>query len=186
MKKRRTLKEQYDEILVALQSEGKRYAHSVLPNLATSIYQHEGKHIVEWEVKEVKFQIPFYNKEKPSRKDLAAIKEYAERPKFDPRGVRIVLYREAHYGKMTTSIEGSILYPYSEDKQSLIPALNRWIEQFGEKPGHKACAYCRKQTPVEDMVERTIISFATYGRNGKKNLYCSSECGLNDQMAHEG
>ena len=52
--------------------------------------------------------------------------------------------------------------------------------------GHFRCNYCMKVVPNEDEVLRTIINIKMYGRNGRQFSYCSGQCGVHDQMAHEG
>lgn len=68
---------------------------------------------------------------------------------------------------------------------------------YAPKDGYQPCSYCRKQTPIESMVKYKIIfqssrpcmsSKTGYKKiiDEKINLYCSKECGVHDQMAHEG
>ena len=52
--------------------------------------------------------------------------------------------------------------------------------------GEIRCKYCRKPVLEKEAVERNIINFRMYGRGGRTFKYCSDQCGLHDQFAHEG
>jgi hypothetical protein len=104
---------------------------------------------------------------------------------------------------------GSGSYKYNEIITSKTLAFNeddlkeeseRRNELYAPKENHTACAYCKKQTPNENLVEKTIIG---RGRkqvwNNWKNRYedkaciteeklkfCSGNCAGNEQMSREG
>jgi hypothetical protein len=63
--------------------------------------------------------------------------------------------------------------------------------------GHIRCAYCGKVVPAKESVNYVLIFQNSrpdpFSRTGwkkfvdrKTNKYCSEECGVHDQMAHEG
>lgn len=104
---------------------------------------------------------------------------------------------------------GSGAYKYDEiipskglafNKIDLKDESNRRNELYAPKENHTACSYCKKQTPNDKLIEKTII-----GR-GRKDVYnnyknrweskacvtedklkfCSGICAGNEQMSREG
>lgn len=73
----------------------------------------------------------------------------------------------------------------SYTREALLPALQELKDKYEPREGHTACAYCRKQTHNESMVDYTVIA-RQYPGMKKTSKYCSKNCGINDQMAHEG
>lgn len=69
-------------------------------------------------------------------------------------------------------------------------------ELYATREGYSPCTYCRKQVPTGSMVPHKIIfqnSRWDIGKgkyvkfvDQKTNMYCSGQCGVSDQMGHEG
>lgn len=73
----------------------------------------------------------------------------------------------------------------SYEKNTLFTDLQELKDKYEPRPGHEACAYCRKQAASGRMVSYTVIA-RQYPGMKKTSLYCSQQCGAYDQMAHEG
>lgn len=73
----------------------------------------------------------------------------------------------------------------SYHKGALLPGLEELKSKYEPREGYAACTYCRKQVPIESMVECTVIA-RQYSGMKKTSKYCSKICGSHDQMAHEG
>lgn len=85
----------------------------------------------------------------------------------------------------------------SFNKEDLIEIQAELNRKYAPKEGYKPCAYCRVQTPEDELVPYTIIfqnsKSDPFSRSGyrkfvdeKTNMYCTSQCGVHDQWAHEG
>jgi len=108
-----------------------------------------------------------------------------------------------HYEYFSTYKDGSrsrVSGAYSLDKfdkeqfalneDDLSEELERLRDTYLPKEGHINCSYCGKAVPENEAVDYTIIY---QGWNGykktvmrKTNKYCPGNCGVHDQMAHEG
>ena len=71
-----------------------------------------------------------------------------------------------------------------EEMQPQIDRLQEEYEaMYAPREGYSPCAYCRKQTPNDKLVKRDIY---IYGGVPVTKYFCSAECAINEQMAHEG
>jgi len=142
---------------------------------------------------------PYFDKsKKPTKKLIAEIEQYIEKIKSSER----IIY--ANYKDFGTGAykfhdvvpeKGVSFY-----EQDLVSEADRRNKLYAPKDGHTACAYCRKQTPNENLVQKVII-----GRGRKrvfnnwkgryedkacvtedKLLFCSGNCAGNEQMSREG
>jgi len=146
--------------------------------------------ITGWGLFQPKNHKPWYNK-KPTRKDLARLITWFD--EFQPKEEFIILNYKY---KPTFSISGSVsgAHNYIEtfidnyrsfDRPKLEKRLVELQEIYAPREGHKPCTYCRKQIPEANLIEFTVIA-RQYPNMRKVSKYCSSICGANDQMAHEG
>lgn len=143
--------------------------------------------ITEWTISEPGNWKPQYNK-KPTKKDLQRLLEWHTR--FSPKEENIFLHYTyaADYGKISGAhnlVKLKNDTRISFNKEDLVPILNELQAIYAPKDGHQACTYCGKQTPIEQMIDYTIIA-RQYPNMRKTSKYCSKICGANDQMAHEG
>ena len=71
-----------------------------------------------------------------------------------------------------------------EELQPKVDALQKvYDENYAPREGYTPCAYCGKQTSNDKLVKRDIY---TYGGVPVTKYFCSAECAINEQMAHEG
>ena len=124
-------------------------------------------------------------------KKLDAMKKYLEAVKAHANEFR--LYIECRDLDKKTSI----LFDYNRDflenraasfyMEEMQPQIDRLQEEYeamyAPREGYTPCAYCRKQTPNDKLVKRNIY---TYGGVPVTKYFCSAECAINEQMAHEG
>jgi len=84
------------------------------------------------------------------------------------------------YANLTTSKEAAeAMAKENKEKADREDALLATGDYF-------RCKYCWKVTPKKDAVRCTIHNIKMYGRGGRQFDYCSGQCGLHDQCAHEG
>lgn len=172
------------------------------------------------------FQIDFYGNVKPieiigfavgySVNGRSLYPPYID-PKKKPMGVHVKLYAE--YIDSLGSAERQLLVRYKNigvglyklsditpekglafNEADLQAESTRRRELYAPREGCEPCAYCRKQTPINQLIKSKIIG---RGRkqvwNSWKNRYenkgcvteeylkfCSEKCASNEQMAREG
>lgn len=135
---------------------------------------------------------------RPTNKHITQYAEYIDLINKAERRV-IVKYKDT----------GSGAYRYNEIKpeqglaflqKDLEEESTRRRELYAPREGYEPCAYCRKQAPIENLIQHKI-----YGRdrkqvwNGWKGRYeskayvterymkfCSAKCAGNEQMSREG
>jgi len=131
----------------------------------------------------------------PSRKEIEELKDFCQ---HTPLARDMIMFRyESVGGKYHVSGALKSLdldkyketyftdKPTAESKAKELVGIRKHEEEL-LKNGHVRCAYCRKIVPEAEVVVKEIINFKMYGSSGKKNKYCSSQCGHHDQCAHEG
>lgn len=142
----------------------------------------------------------FHRLSHPTREDVKRIKGRFDVPQwYEPTDIILhYTYKdrwESSKGKIkTASITGNI--PYCDVLESntrsfelnikMQEELDRRMRLYKLKSGDVRCTYCGKAVQKEKAIKRTIINYKQFGPKGKEYQYCSSECGVHDQMAHEG
>jgi hypothetical protein len=141
----------------------------------------------------------FYGK-KPTGWDLEQLKSFKN--DIDNFNITAVIFIRTcivySYGKATNSVSfNSLTNPdrtyndFSIDKEFLLKEAEIRRQKYEPKEGCSPCAYCRVQTPIDKLIEATIIG---RGRNrlGKACVttqvlkFCSKKCASNEQMSREG
>jgi len=99
------------------------------------------------------------------------------------------------YGADSRTARVSGAYKYTKIQESsdlawsaeeLEPEIARRRELYAPRDGHAPCDYCRKQTPTDSLVSRTIYYRDRGCSRSKVGRYCSDQCGYYDQCGHEG
>lgn len=142
---------------------------------------------------------PFYHT-KPTKKEIQKLQTFVD--EFDEREKNILISYKKVTGTFVISSSKSISSIEDDNRTSfdydeLIPIQKELDEKFSPREGYTACSYCKIQTPTEKMVDYTIIFQNSkphpFNRTGWKKFvdrktlkYCSEQCGIHDQMAHEG
>lgn len=136
--------------------------------------------------------IPYFErgKSRVSKDQLKKIIVYLESMNdFCPEDIRIE-YTEEH--KTYTSTGWYKIDDIAIDKgksyncDDLLCKCAELKMRYELKEGDISCDYCRKAFPEKEKVIYRVISYANYGPAGKTGNYCSRECSMHDQMAHEG
>lgn len=137
----------------------------------------------------------YYSGKKPTRDDVQRLKLYSESNiDFQIDKIMICYYRVDGTTKTSSAdLWGKIkddnsitFYKEIADKKSQYLTDQMVLENNLLKNGYIKCAYCCKVVLDSESVTHTIISYANYGKAGKKCKYCSGTCAGRDQMAHEG
>lgn len=133
-----------------------------------------------------------FPKEKPTKIDVANIKEYAEsKEELLLNEIRIPYHEITTYGKSSSAVK------YSEYKTKFLTKEQAEIKSKEVKDkieaenillqnGHSRCQYCRKVYPDTEKVKEKMISIYTYGREGRWMEFCSKTCAMHSQMSLEG
>lgn len=124
-------------------------------------------------------------------KKLEAMKKYLEAVKAHANDFRLYvnckdLDRKAYisFDYDRDFLENRAASFSMEEMQPKIDRLQEEYEaMYAPREGYTPCAYCGKQTPNDKLVKREIY---TYGGVPVTKYFCSVECAINEQMAHEG
>jgi hypothetical protein len=69
---------------------------------------------------------------------------------------------------------------------ALTPEIERRRAMYAPRDGCKACQYCQKQHPENELVSAKIFYRDRGGLQTKIGQYCSNACAGHDQCGHEG
>ena len=139
---------------------------------------------------------PYYLTKKPTKKDIECLRKFVE--DFDKcKKLVNISYKESMGTSVLSVSDIEDGKRTSFDYDELIPIQKELDEKYSPREGYMACSYCKVQTPTEKMVDYTIIFQNAkpdlLSRTGWKKFvdrktqkYCSTKCGIYDQMAHEG
>ena len=188
----RTNKEKYDHYRkIYLEREAwcvKNFFKDGVPEI---IYELNMKGISEKTVTGVSFyNSAAYPDDKPTRVQVAAIKELAENPTIDYDEIRL----EYKQGDCSGADKYSKILAKdycSFERATLEPKLEENLKKYTVGENQFACAYCQKAVNNTDKVTSTLI-YRSRDRFGKAYVarddrdYCSSQCASYDQMGHEG
>ena len=149
----------------------------------------------------------YFSGKKPTRVEVAEIKDYYENPpELTLDGVRINYYEywgDNNKYKSSSSVKYVEMFEKfsttkkEADGRALVFQIKVDREAALLENGHVRCTYCRKIVPENESVKCKIIfqnSRSDFNsRSGFKkfvdekiNVYCSNQCGGYDQMGHEG
>lgn len=196
----RTNLEKYNYYLDILNQRLKEYVNFVIPSQPTKLFKIRDGYsfaIDELTIDNVYYSSGFYKKDKPSKGDIATLINFINKLSFENL-LRGNIY--LHYTRKGEGYTSSGAYKYVEigdnkrislDRESLEPEITRLKELYEPREGYINCAYCHKVVEKEKAVSHKIIYRGRdqYDRaciKEKTNLYCSGQCGGNDQMGHEG
>ena len=189
-----------DSILSQILSDKKKS----LPEKTDHVYTIEASRppkVRTWTVKDFSLickpndnkQIPIRPKinKRADAKKLETMKKYLEAVKAHANDFR--LYVDCKDLDKKTSI----LFDYNRDflenrtasfsMEEMQPQIDRLQEEYdamyAPREGYSPCAYCKKQTPDDQLIYRDIYLY----RGGPARMaFCSYECAVYEQMAHEG
>ena len=133
-----------------------------------------------------------FKKDKPTKIDVASIKEYSEsEEELSLSNIYIPYHEISSTGKSSSAVK------YSEYKTKFLTKEQAEIKSKEIKDkieaenillqnGHSRCQYCRKVYPDSEKVKEKMISIYTFGREGKWMEFCSKTCAMHSQMSLEG
>ena len=131
---------------------------------------------------------PYFYGKRPTAIKLVELQEYFDT--FNPTPDDIQLAYSFSDGTWKTS--GAYgLKKIAEDERLaycadvLIPLQNHLKELYEPREGYIPCTYCGKQIPEDTAVNYTVVA-RQYPGMKKTAKYCPGDCGVHDQMAHEG
>jgi hypothetical protein len=201
---RKTNKQKWDNLQSTLSILKSSYLNTVYPNESypTCFYKATINSVEEIPVVGVTVECKNEYKcfGKITNKDLEKLEWFISN--FD--NIEKIIYFHYKHKLPTYSITGAeTLNSIEKDKrlsfnkEELIDIQSELNEKFAPREGYTPCSYCRKQVPTSELVSYTIIFQNSkpdmFSRSGyrkfvdkKTNKYCSRQCGLHDQMAHEG
>lgn len=133
-----------------------------------------------------------FKKDKPTKIEVASIKEYSEsEEELSLSNIYIPYHEISSIGKSSSAVK------YSEYKTKFLTKEQVEIKSKEVKDkieaenillqnGHSRCQYCRKVYPDTEKVKEKMISIYTYGREGRWMEFCSKTCAMHSQMSLEG
>jgi len=140
-------------------------------------------------------RISLFYGDKPTKEEVKRIAEFSQSDFQYKRGEIMIYYTEKHE---KYECSGAVSLKEHEENQRWLSTIQeaknkaKAVKKEREERerllnnGHIACHYCGKIVPENQAVNYKIISYANYGKAGKMGQYCSGDCGVSDQMAHEG
>ena len=176
---------------------------TIKPKILYDVYQRSGE-IKELKVTEIRYsRYVHYNGKKPTKIEVTEIKELSESDLIhDIKNIHIGLESNSDKYKSTSAtkyVEMNKHYLSLEDAENIASVIKIKIgrDRIKLENGHIRCTYCQKIVPESESVKYEIIfqnskpdffSKSGYKRfvDRKTNIYCSNQCGVHDQMAHEG
>jgi len=177
---------------------------TIKPKIMYDVYQRSGK-IKKLSVTKIYYSryINFKNK-KPTKIEVAEVKKISE-SELDYDINKIFIGYESRSDKYKSSAATKYIEMNNEHYLSIEEAegvssvikIKVGRERIKLKNGHIRCTYCQKIVPESESVKYEIIfqnsrpdynSKSGYKKfvDRKTNIYCSTKCGIHDQMAHEG
>ena len=189
---RMKLIDQYNELLKEynhhlLQIENQYRLENKVPKI---IYMQDGKHLREFEVLGLNvfikdLYIPS-NLKKITRKELQAYTDTFNELKDNEPTIMYRLYY--HAGANKISYQTTICVNQVGTKEEEQKKVDDYIYAHTLREGNEFCTYCGKQFPKDKMIEGKVV-YRAYNEKSPRihtHLYCSGQCNLYDQMAHEG
>ena len=201
----RTNLEKWNHYMSLINAKEQEFISSTIKDIPESMYEVRPSGKIRTLIVTSVFYInKLYGRSKPTREDVAKIKEYAENmPELIVDNVSISWECTGQGYKSSSAVR------YLEFKDKLFAckdeADKKAVELTEAKKkeeellnnGHIKCAYCGKVVTEEDAVSNEIIFLNSrpdpFSRTGWKQFvdrktykYCSGKCGGDDQMAHEG
>ena len=201
----RTNLEKWNYYMGLINAKEQEFINSNIKDIPTCIYEvYQSGKLRTLNVTNVRYRNELYGVNNPSREDVAKIKSYFENmPDMTIEKVSIDLECTDQGYKSSSAVrylEMKEKYFTSKDdadkKASELTEIKRKEEELLNN-GHIRCTYCGKVVPEKESVNYEIIFQNSrpdpFSRTGwkkfvdrKTNKYCSKQCGVHDQMAHEG
>ena len=189
---RMKLIDQYNELLKEynhhlLQIENQYRLENKVPKI---IYMQEGKHLREFEVLGLNvfikdLYIPS-NLKKITRKELQVYKDTFNELKDNEPTIMYRLYHHAGANEISYQTIANVNSIKSKEEEQ--KKVDDYIYAHTLREGNEFCTYCGKQFPKDKMIEGKVV-YRAYNEKSPSihtHLYCSGQCNLYDQMAHEG
>lgn len=197
--------EKWNYYMSLINTKEQEFINSNINDIPTCIYEvYQSGKIRTLNVTGVRYRNELYGGTKPSREDVANIKNYYENmPDLTIEKVSINLecidqgYKSSSAVRYLEMKEKYFTSKEDADKKAFeLTEIKRKEEELLNN-GHIRCTYCRKVVPQKEAVNYEIIfqnsRLDPFTRTGwkkfvdrKTNKYCSKQCGIHDQMAHEG
>lgn len=190
--------DKYNELLEVLEGKCRDFVKSVIPELPKVFYEISNQYrIKEVTITGARYQSGFYEKPKPTKIDISSIERTLNENKLDKKDIWINYEHVYGGGLISTGSYNYLKFKTdfrSFDKNDLIKKAEENRMLYEPREGCVSCSYCGKVVDKDNVVKYEII-FLNSRWNGNKNVkfvdrktnnYCSGECGLHDQMGHEG
>lgn len=201
----RTNLEKWNHYMGLINAKEQEFINSNIKDVPTCIYEvYASGKLRTLNVTGIRYRNELYGGTNPSREDVAKIKGYFENMPDMTIDKVSVNWECTDQGYKSSSavifLDMKEKYFVSKDdankKASELIEIKRKEEELLNN-GHIRCAYCSKVVPEKEAVNYEIIFQNSrpdpFSRTGwkkfvdrKTNKYCSKQCGVHDQMAHEG
>lgn len=132
-----------------------------------------------------------FGKDKPTKIDVASIKEYSESEQELSFSQIYIPYHEiSSMGKSSSAVKYTEYGKFMNKEQAELKSIEVKDKIEAEnillQNGHSRCQYCRKVYPDNEKVKEKMISVYTFGREGRWMEFCSKTCATHEQMSLEG
>jgi hypothetical protein len=189
---RKTNKDKYDELALLLDDKKNLYIKQTLgkdkPSKFYCVYPNGifESNIEKYSVKGKKE--PYFFSKKITNVILKQFEDYLEM--FDNDEKIIYIHYSSDNNTPFFTVKGMYKFneilekpSYSFNKEDLIELQKELSEKYSPKDGYAPCSYCGKQTPIDKLIKKEIITRTFGGIVKKVRDYCSGVCAGYDQMA---
>lgn len=189
-----SLKEKFENYLKLIKEKEDCFINSI-ENKITKLYEINLKN----EINELIINFYYYYNEKDfdsykkiTKKDLKEIEDYYNNIQLSLNKVKLsyscIKNTQVQFRSRIYLDDIKKYFLTLEDAQNQVNILkNKEIEkQEMLKNGYIECTYCKKLILESESIQKQIISFQNYGKNGIIQKFCNSTCATYQQMSLEG
>lgn len=189
---RKSNKDKYEELVSLLNEKKNNYIEQALGrNKPTKIYSAYPNGIFESNIE--KYSVkgkkePYLFSKRITNVILKQFEDYLEM--FDNDEKIIYIHYSSDNNTPIFTVKGMYKFneilekpSYSFNKEDLIELQKELSEKYSPKDGYVPCFYCGKQTPIDKLIKKEIITRTFGGIVKKVRDYCSGVCSGYDQMA---
>lgn len=185
---RKTNKQKYDELYNELKIRTAAFLVAKFPDgLPTKMYKVTLKQMQTLDITSYHIPRMHYCIDNPNNKDIQRLKDFINKNEITDNDINIG-YTYKLGTSTVTGAEGldTLNKTFYLDLDLATEKLNSNLSIYGDREGYITCSYCYKQVKIEEAVSYEI-SFRNSGRLVyQTNKYCSSKCGVHNQMGCEG
>jgi hypothetical protein len=195
----KTNAEKYNYYLSIIQDRHKKFIESEVKDLPSSVYLVYPSGVIRERIIHA-LQVKYYDStcqdiyrvsKKITKIDVANIKAHIElNSPLSVDNIRFYYEEIGGYGKSLSGMSYPEIMACKTKEECELMAADIIKKKEAEaellRNGHTRCERCGAVTPNDKIVRQKMISYATYGREGRIMSFCGKLCAHHEQCSLEG